>query len=62
MSTDYTDQFHQLFPEHEEPKLPISVYNRLLDAMDEESDFELLCKYEREAISMCDVNTLVSPN
>ena len=62
MSTNYTDQFHQLFPEHEEPKLPISIYNRLLDTMDEESAFDLFCKYERGLIDTGEVSRVLSGN
>lgn len=55
MKNGQTDRFHQLFPDHGEPKLPISIYNRLLDTMDEDAAFNLLCDYERDLISMSDI-------
>ena len=55
MKNGQTDRFHQLFPDHGEPKLPCSVYNRLLDTMDEDAAFSLLCDYERNLISMSDI-------
>ena len=55
MKNGQTDRFHQLFPDHGEPKLPCSVYSRLLDTMDEDAAFNLLCDYERDLISMSDI-------
>lgn len=55
MKNGQTDRFHQLFPDHGEPKLPCSVYNRLLDTLDEDAAFNLLCDYERNLISMSDI-------
>ena len=60
MKNGQTDRFHQLFPDHGEPKLPCSVYNRLLDTMDEDAAFSLLCDYERDLISMNDITRQLS--
>ena len=42
-----TDRFHQLFQDHYEPKLPISIYSALIEFVGEETAFNLLCSYER---------------
>ena len=55
MSNVRADRFHQLFPDHGEPKLPISIYNMLLDIVEEDKAFELLCNYERGFITMSDI-------
>ena len=60
MKNAQTDRFHQLFPDHGEPRLPISVYNKLLDAMDEDTAFELLCDYERGLITLNGVTSVLS--
>ena len=39
MKNVQTDRFHQIFPDHGEPKLPISIYNKLLDTMEEDAAF-----------------------
>ncbi len=39
--------FHALFPDAGEPKMPIKMYNRLLDKFDEDTAFEFLCNYEQ---------------
>ena len=55
MKNVQTDRFHQIFPDHGEPKLPISSYNKLLDTMEEDAAFSLLCDYERGSVSLSDV-------
>ena len=62
MKNRQTDSFHQLFPDHGEPKLPCSVYNKLLDAMDVNTAFNLLCDYERDLISMSDITRQLALN
>lgn len=41
-----TDKFHKLYPNADEPKLPIYIYNKLLDQMDEGTAFEILCNVQ----------------
>ena len=55
MKNVQTDRFHQIFPDHGEPKLPISIFSKLLDTMEEDAAFSLLCDYERDLISMNDI-------
>ena len=43
---EIVDRFHHFFPDADEPKLPIEIYDALLDKVDEETAFELLCNYE----------------
>ena len=62
MKNGQTDRFHQLFPDHGEPKLPCSVYNKLLDIMDVDTAFQLLCDYERDLISMSDITRHMALN
>ena len=50
-----TDRFHQLFPDHGEPKLPILIYNNLLDRIGADAAFTLLCRYEKGAARMSDI-------
>ena len=57
MKNAQTDRFHQLFSDHGEPRLPISVYNKLLDAMDADTAFDLLCNYEKGLITLYEVTS-----
>lgn len=61
MSINRAAKFQRLFQEHEEPKLQISIYNRLLDIMDKKSAFDMLCKYERGLIDIKDMNCMLMP-
>ena len=62
MKTEQTDRFHQIFPDHDEPKLPCSVYNKLLVRLGEETAFGLLCNYERGSVSMSDITHYLAAN
>ena len=57
-----TDRFHQLFQDHYEPKLPISIYSALLEFVGEETAFNLLCSYERGTVRMVDIVHLLPGN
>ncbi len=57
-----TDRFHQLFPDHCEPKLPISIYSALVEYLGEETAFSLLCSYERGTARMIDIVYLLPEN
>lgn len=50
-----TDKFHRLYPNADEPKLPISIYNQLLSIMDEGTAFEILTGVEDGLITVEDV-------
>lgn len=54
-----TDRFHQLFQDHYEPKLPISIYSALIEFVGEETAFNLLCSYERGTVKMIDIAQLL---
>ena len=54
--------FHQLFPGHGEPRLPIHTYRLLLECTDEDTAFDLLCKYEKGAASMDEINGMLAAN
>ena len=49
------DRFHKLYPDADEPKLPIGTYNKLLDNYDEDTAFEILCNYEDGLIDDNDI-------
>lgn len=49
------DRFHEVYPDADEPKLPIHDYNLLLDKMDEGTAFEILCGVEDGLVSVEDV-------
>ncbi len=47
--------FHDFFPDADEPKMPVEMYNRLLDKFDEDTAFEFLCNYEDGVASDADI-------
>lgn len=53
------DRFHQLFPDHGEPKLPIHAYGQLLERTDEDKAFGLLCKFEKGEAGMDEINAML---
>lgn len=60
MQNQPVDRFHQLFPDHGEPRLPIHTCSLLLDCTDEDTVFELLCKYEKGEAGMDDINAMLA--
>lgn len=62
MQSKPVDRFHQLFPDHDEPQLPIHAYRQLLECTDEDTAFNLLCKYEKGEAGMDEINTILAAN
>lgn len=50
-----SDKFHEIYPDADEPKLPIHDYSQLLDKMDEGTAFEILCGVQDDLVSVEDV-------
>lgn len=52
-----TDKFHQRYPDAAEPKLPIRIYQQLLDRMNADSAFEILTKFEDGNITIDEIKS-----
>ena len=57
-----TDKFHERYPDAAEPKLPVHIYNQLLDRMNERLAFEILTKYEDGDITIDEIKSKYNIN
>lgn len=62
MQNQPVDRFHQIFPDHGEPRLPIHTYRQLLECVDEDTAFDLLCKFEKGEAGMDGINAMLAAN
>ncbi|MBR6208315.1 MAG: hypothetical protein IKQ69_04890 [Oscillospiraceae bacterium] len=46
------DEFHKLFPDAGEPKLPISIAHKLLNKFDGDTVFKIVCDFQEDKITL----------
>ena len=52
-----SDKFHEIYPDADEPKLPVRIYNQLLDRTNERLAFDILTKYEDGDITIDEIKS-----